>query len=164
MAVIPKMLTVVEVAQLCADLSGRRCTPRQVQHLLITGALGTDAKPRAQGQTRLYSIVDIAFVRLALALHAEGISPWVARVVLTYLRSDLIRTWKAGAATALTISGVHGSLQAAVRTAPSGVAAYVPLREIWRGLDAEIHRTCAARPTVWMWREVAVDAVPRATA
>ena len=108
-------------------------------------------------------VPSIAFVRLALRLRADGISPWVARVVLTYLRNDLIRTWKAGAATALIIKGVHGSLEPALRTAPTGAAAYVPLREIWRGLDAELHRLCAARSTVWMWRDVAVDAVPRTT-
>lgn len=163
MAVTPRMLTAAEVATLCGDLTGRRCSARQVQHLLVTGALGTDTRRRANGQTRLFGIVDVAFVRLALRLHADGISPWVARVVLTYLRNDLIRTWKAGAATALTINGVHGSLEPAVRSAPTGSAAYVPLREIWRGLDAELHRVCAARSTVWMWREVAVDAVPRTT-
>jgi hypothetical protein len=163
MAVTPKMLTAAEVAGLCGDLTGRRCSPRQVQHLLVTGALGTDTKRRANGQTRLYGIVDVAFVRLALRLRADGVSPWVARVVLTYLRDDLIRTWKAGAATTLTIRGVHGCLQPALRTTPADVAAHVPLREIWRGLDVEVHQVCAARSTVWMWRQVAVDAVPRAT-
>jgi hypothetical protein len=87
----------------------------------------------------------------------------VARVVLTYLRDDLIRAWKAGASTALTIKGVHGSLEPTLRTRPSGAVAYVPLREIWRGLDADLHRVCATRATVWMWRHVPVDAVPRTT-
>jgi hypothetical protein len=163
LGVTPKMLTMMEVAQLCGDLSGRRCTPRQVRHLLVTGALGTDPKRRPHGQTRLYGIVDVALVRLSLKLHDEGVSAWVARVVITYLRNDLIRTWKAGAATALTITGVHGSLQTALRNPPSGVTAYVAMRDIWRGLDAEIHRICAERSRVWMWRDVAADAVPRAT-
>src|SRR4051812_25557875 len=37
MAVTPKVLTVVEVARLCARLEGRRCTPRQVAYLLGAG-------------------------------------------------------------------------------------------------------------------------------
>jgi hypothetical protein len=164
MALIPRMLTATEVATLCRELTRHRCTPRQVRHLLVTGGLAADARRRPNGQTRLYTVVDVAFVRLAVTLQADGVSPWVARVVLTYLKNDLVRTWKAGSAAALTISGVHGLIQPAVRTAPTGVSAYVPLREIWRGLESEAHRVAVARPTLWMWREVSVDAVPRTTA
>lgn len=163
MAVIPRVLTTLEVASLCARLTGRRCSPRQVRYLLVTGGLGTDARRRANGQTRLYGVLDVAFVRLALRLQADGVSPMVARVTLTYLRSDLIRAWKAGAAVALTIAGVHGALQPVLKATPAGAVACVPLLEIWRGLETELQRVCAARAHVWMWRHVAVDAVPRAT-
>ena len=88
----------------------------------------------------------------------------LARVTLTYLRTELIRTWKAGAASALVIHGLHGAVQPIVRTPPAGAAAYVPLREIWHGLETEIHRVSGARATVWMWRRVSVDAIPRTTA
>ena len=164
MAVIPKVLTASEVASVCARLTGRRCSTRQVRYLLVDGRLGTDVHRRSHGQTRLYGILDVAFVRLALRLQAEGVSPMVTRVTLTYLRNDLIRAWKAGAAVALTVSGVHGSLQPVLKArAPSGAVACVPLLEIWRGLETELHRVCAARAEVWMWRQVPVDAVPRAT-
>ena len=164
MAVAPRIVTAAEDGSLPDGLTGRRCSARQVQAELVTGGLGTETKRRANGQTRLYGIVDVAFVRLALRLHGDGISPWVARVVLTYLRNDLVRTWKSGAAIALTIRGLHGSLEPTVRTPPSGAAAYVPVRDVWRGLDAELYRVCAARSTVWMWRPVAAAAVPRTTA
>jgi hypothetical protein len=164
MAVIPNVLTGPEVASVCARLTGRRCSPRQVRYLLVGGGLGTDARRRAHGQTRLYGILDVAFVRLALRLQAEGVSPMVARVTLTYLRNDLVRAWKAGAAVALAVTGVHGFLQPVLKVRPSGSVAYVPLLDIWRGLDSELHRICAARARVWMWRHVPVDAVPRATA
>ena len=164
MAVIPKVLTAMEVAALCARLEGRRCSPRQVNYLLVSGGLGTETRRRAHGQTRLHGILDVALVRLALRLQAEGVSPMVTRVTLTYLRNDLIRAWKAGAAVALTVSGVHGSLQPVLKARPSsGAVACVPLLEIWRGLETELHRVCAARAEVWMWRHVPVDAVPRAT-
>jgi hypothetical protein len=55
------------------------------------------------GTTRLYTPIDVAFVRLALRLAREGVSTTVARVVMTYLRSDLIRAWKAGAPLALAV-------------------------------------------------------------
>lgn len=163
MAVTPNFLTAAEVAAVAGRLAGRRCSPRQVRYLLVDGGVGTDTRRRAHGQTRLYGVVDVAFVRLALRLHGEGVSRVVTRVVLTYLRNDLVRAWKAGGAVALAIVGLHGSLQPALKTRPPGVAAFVPLREIWHGLEHEVHRAAASRRTVWMWRAVAVDAVPRAT-
>lgn len=164
MQVIPKVLTASEVASLCARLTGRRCSTRQVNYLLIGGGLGTDARRRANGQTRMYAVLDVAFVRLALRLQADGVSPMVARVTLTYLRSDLIRAWKSGAALALAITGVHGSLQPVLKARPAGAVAFVPLLEIWRGLEGELQKVCATRAEVWMWRHVSVNAVPRATA
>ena len=154
-------LTVSEAARIASHLSGRPCSPRQVRHLLVGGGLGTDPGRRTRGQTRLYGWLDVAFVRLALQLEAEGVSPWVARVVLTYLRNDLIRAWKAGAAVALAINGLRGTIEPALRSRPVSATAWVPLREIYRGIDAEIQRSCDARETVWMWRRVAVNAVPR---
>lgn len=103
-------------------------------------------------------------VRLALRLHAEGVSPWVARVVLTYLRSDIIRAWRTGSAVTLAVTGLQGSLQPSLKAKPAGAVACVSLREIWHGLETELQRVCSARSTVWMWRDVPVNAVPRATA
>ena len=162
--VIPKVLTVGEAAALCARLEGRRCSHRQVTYLLVDGAISGEARRRSRGQTRMFGVLDVAFVRLALRLQAEGVSPMVARVTLTYLRSDLIRAWQASAALALAITGVHGSLQPALKPKPAGAVACVPLLEIWRGLETEVHKVAAARGDVWMWRQVPVDAVPRATA
>ena len=161
---VPKVLTAVEVAALCARLEGQHCTPRQVRYLLVDGRLGTETGPRAHGQTRVYGTLDVAFVRLALRLQAEGISKMVARVTLTYLRNDLVRGWKASAALALTITGVHGAVQPVLKGRPPGTTAYVPLLEIWRGLETEVQRVCAGRPEVWMYRPVPVNAVPRASA
>jgi len=154
-------LTVSEAARVASHLAGRPCSPRQVRHLLVTGALGTETGRRVHGQTRLYGQLDIAFVRLALRLQAQGISPWVVRVVLTYLRNDLVRAWKSSAAVALAINGLKGTLEPALRQRPASATAWVPLREIAKGIDAEIQRVCDARPTVWMWRRVSVQAVPR---
>jgi hypothetical protein len=164
MTVIPKVLLAREVAALCARLEGRACTPRQVHYLLVSGRLGTESQRRPHGQTRVYGVLDVAFVRLALRLQAEGVSPMVARVALTYLRNDLIRAWKAGAGLALAITGVHGSIQPVLKTRPAGAVAYIPLLEIWRGLETELQRAAAVRSEVWMWRRVPVNAVPRASA
>jgi hypothetical protein len=162
MAVIPKVLTGAEVASLCARLSGRRCSIRQVHYLLVAGGLCSDSRRRQNGQTRVYGVLDVAFVRLALRLHAEGVSPIVARVTLTYLKNDLIRAWKASASLALTVNGVQGSLQPVMKARPTAAIAHIPLLDVWRGLELEIQRVCGTRPEVWMWRHVQVDAVPRA--
>jgi hypothetical protein len=159
MAPIPRLLTVAEVAALAGRLEGRTCSTRQVRYLLVIGRLGNDVQRRTQGQTRLYNVTDIAFVRLALRLSRQGISSAVARVVLTYLRSDLIRGWKAGAPLAVAIQGVQGSLEPALKVRPTWATAWVPLREIWSGLDKQVEEACSARTTVWMWRTVAVHAV-----
>lgn len=163
-ATTPRLLTAGEVAGLCARLTGQACTVRQVRYLLVDCRLGTEPERRHNGQTRLHGAMDVAMVRLALRLHAEGLSPWVARVVLTYLRNDVIRVWRAGAAVTLAVTGVQGSLQPSLKPKPAAAVACVPLREIWHGLDTELQRVCAARSRVWMWREVPVHAVPRATA
>ena len=156
-------LTVSEAAKVAGQLAGRPCSPRQVRHLLVGGGLGTDTGHRTRGQTRLYGSLDVTFVRLALRLQAEGVSPWVVRVVLTYLRNDLIRAWKSSAAVALAIRGLQGTLEPALRSRPASTSAWIPLREIAKGVDAEIQRIREARETVWMWRKVSVNAVPRAS-
>ena len=160
----PRLVTAGEVAALCARLTGEACTPRQVRYLLVGCRLGTEPERRPNGQTRLHGAVDVAMVRLALSLHAEGLSPWGTRVVLTYLRNDIIRAWKAGSSVTLAVTGVQGALQPSLKPRPARALASVPLREIWHGLDAEIQRVCAARSAIWMWRPVPVHAVPRATA
>jgi hypothetical protein len=161
MAGTRQWLTVSEAATVASHLAGRPCSPRQVRHLLVRGGLGTDTGKRTRGETRLYGSLDVALVRLALRLQADGVSPWVVRVVLTYLRNDLVRAWKSSAAVALAINGLKGTLEPALKPRPASAAAWVPLRDIFKGIDVEIQRTCA-RDTVWMWRKVSVHAVPRA--
>ena len=164
MAVVPNVITAAEVATLITRMEGRKCSARQVNYLLVSGGLGSETRRRTHGQTRVYGVLDVAFVRLALRLQADGVSPMIARVTLTYLRNDLIRAWKASAAVALTLAGVHGSLQPVLKAKPPGATAYVPLLEVWRGLENELQKVCAARGEVWMWRPVPVNAVPRSTA
>lgn len=161
MAGTRQWLTVSEAATVASRLAGQPCSPRQVRHLLVRGGLGTDTARRIQGETRLYGLLDVALVRLALRLQADGVSPWVVRVVLTYLRNDLIRAWKSSAAVALAINGLKGTLEPALKPRPASATAWVPLRDISKGIDVEIQRACT-RDTVWMWRKVSVHAVPRA--
>ena len=161
MSVTPDLLTLGEVALLASRLTGRSCSQRQVRYLLIGCGLGTDAHLRNRGQTRLFNLIDVALMRLALAIAGEGGSAPIARVVLTYLRNDIIRAWKAGAPVALAIRGVQGSLEPVLKARPSWAVTWVPLRDIWHGLDREVHQVCQKRSTVWMWRKVPVQAIHR---
>lgn len=102
-------------------------------------------------------------MRLAIELERQGISSWVTRVVLTYLRNDIVMAFKSAAPVALAISGLRGSVQPVLKARPPGTVAWVPLRDVWRGIDAEIGDVRAAKPTVWMWRDVPLAAVKRST-
>ena len=158
-----RVLTVNEVAALTARLAGRPCSPRQVRYLLISGGLGTDVQTRPRGGTRLYGVLDVALVRLALAIESGGVSAWLTRVSLTYLRDDVVRAWKSAASLAFVLRGIQARLEPVAKGRPSRAVVWVPLREIWRGLDAEVQQVSNARNSVWMYRPVAVHAVPRAT-
>lgn len=159
-----KLLTAAEAARLISKMSGRRCSAHRVRRLLVTAGLGTETQPRRQGQTRLFGPLDLAIVRLAIELERQGVSAWVAKVVLTYMRDDVVRAFKSAAPVALAVTGVRGRLEPALKTRPSSAAAWVPLRDTWKGLEAEVAAIRDAKPTVWMWAEVPCHAVKRATA
>jgi hypothetical protein len=161
--VTPKALTAVELAQLVSRLAGRTVSPRRVRHLLVGAGLGTELQARQQGQTRLFGVLDVALIRLAIELEKQGISAWVTRVVLTYLRDDIVRAFRASAPVALGVHGLRARLEPTLKARPSGFVAWVPLREIWKGLEAEVAGMRAGKPTVWMWSEVPAHAVKRST-
>lgn len=158
-----RVLTATEVAQIASRLSGRAISVRRVRHLLVDAGLGTELQVRRQGETRLFGVLDLALVRLAVELDAQGVSAWVGRVVLTYRRDDIVRAFKSSAPVALAIRGLHATLEPALKTKPLGLAAWVPLREIWKGLDAEVTAVRANKPTVWMWSHVPPHTVKRST-
>ncbi|MGE0041649.1 MAG: hypothetical protein AB7H88_01505 [Vicinamibacterales bacterium] len=164
MATALKALTAKEVCALVTRLSGRPCSERKLRHLLVACALGTELPARRHGQTRLYGVLDVALLRLAVALEGEGISPWVTRVVLTYLRDDLVRAWRSASPLAVAVRGVQGTLEPVPRGRPRWAVGWVPLREIWRGLEPAVEQVAAARETVWMWKPVSARDVPRTTA
>jgi hypothetical protein len=159
----PKLLTAIEAAHVVSKLCGVTYTARRVRHLLVLGGLGTELQPRQQGQTRLFGALDLAILRVAVELERQGISGWVARVVLTYLRDDIVRAFRSSAPLALAVTGLRGSLEPVFKHRPSTAVAWVPLREAWRGLEHEITLVRDAKPTVWMWSEVPCHAVKRST-
>lgn len=143
---------------------GKRCTTRRVRYLLVTGGLGTDLQTRRHGQTRLFGVLDVMFMRLAIRLESEGVSPWLVRVILTYLRNDLVRAFRAASPLALAVRGIQGSLEPALKNRPTWAVAFVPLRDTWQGVESEFQKIIEARDEVWMWSRVPVRTVPRGTA
>src|SRR5690349_15311747 len=127
-----KLLTAVEASHVLSKLTGRPCSPHRVRRLLVNAKLGTELQARQHGQTRLFGAVDLAIVRVALELGRQGISAWVIKVVLTYLRDDIVRALKSAAPVALAVNGIRGSLEPALRARPSSAVAWVPLREAWK--------------------------------
>jgi len=159
----PKLMTAVEAAHAVSRLTGRKCTARRVRHLLVQSQLGTELQARQRGQTRLFGVLDLAIVRLAIELDRQGVSSWVTRVVLIYLRNDIVMAFKSAAPVALAISGLKGSVLPALKAKPPGTVAWVPLRDVWKGIEAEIGEVRAAKATVWMYRDVPLTAVKRST-
>ncbi len=153
-AAAPRLLTTSEAARLVSHLTGQACSVRQFRYLVVQSGLGTDVQGRRRGETRLHGVIDVALARLALRLKDEGVSPWVTRVVLTYLRNDIVLAWRAGASVALAVRGIHGTLEPALKGKPKWAVAWVPLREVWRDLEQEIRRAREASPSVWIWRDV----------
>ena len=159
----PKLLTAVEAARAVSRLTGRPCTPRRVRHLLVQSQLGTELQRRQRAQRRLFGLLGLALMRLAIELERQGVSSWVTRVVLTYLRNEIVMAFKSAAPVALAIAGLKGSVQPALKARPPGTVAWVPLREIWKGIEAEIGEVRTAKPTVWMYRDVPLTSVKRST-
>jgi hypothetical protein len=159
----PQLVTAREAAHVLSKLSGRTCSPARVRRLLVKARLGTELQARQKGQTRLFGAFDLVIVRVALELERQGISAWVSKVVLTYLRDDLVRAFKSAAPVALAVTGLRGSLEPSLKARPSSAIAWVPLREAWKGLEPEIETVRGAKPTIWMWTEVPCHAVKRST-
>lgn len=156
-----KYLTVDEAARVLTRVADQACSTRQIHYLLVAGGLGTDVQARKRGQTRLYGPFDLALMLLSLRLRQEGVSASVTRVVLTYLRDDVIRAWRAGSALAVAVNGLRGTLEPALKAPPKGTSAWVPLRAVWHGLEAEIQKVRSSQPNAWMWREIPIHSVPR---
>jgi hypothetical protein len=161
---ILRVLTATEAAQVLSKLTGTSCSPHRVRRLLVAARLGTELQRRQNGETRLFGALDLALVRVTLELERQGISAWVSRVVLTYLRDDLVRAFKSAAPVALAVAGVRGSLEPAFEARPASAVGWVPLREAWKGIEREIEIVRQAKPTVWMWSEVSCHSVKRSTA
>src|SRR5262245_55072051 len=103
----PKVLTAVELARVVSRVSGRTMSARRVRHLLVDSALGTELQGRRHGQTRLFGLLDLAILRLVVELESQGISAWVSRVILTYVRDDIVRAFKSSAPVALAVRGLR---------------------------------------------------------
>ena len=147
----PLALTAPEVAALVSRLEGEPCSVRRVRYLLV-GLPATDGAP-PRGEVRLYGPVDVALMRLAMRLEAQNISAWVAQVVLAYGVEAIRAAFRSGEDVALVVRGVIGSIERAkpeLDTSP--VAARIPLRSVFAGLESAIRRERRARPHIWRWK------------
>jgi hypothetical protein len=152
------VLTASEIAAVVTRLEGEACTARRVRYLL-SGLLQTDSGTQ-RGHTRLYGPIDLAMMRLAVRLEAQGVSAWVVRVVLSYGGEEIRAAWRAGASLALAVRGVTGTIEPAkLETPTSPAVARVLLRSVTTGNVAAIRRERRTRPMVWMWRPMAASAL-----
>ena len=78
----------------------------------------------------------------------------MTRVVLTCLRSELVRAWKAGSPLAVTLRGMRATLEPSIKGHPPKTVAWVRLRTNWQGLDMRVQAVADARDDVWIYRPV----------
>lgn len=148
---LPLVLTAPEVAAVVTALEGTACTARRVRYLFDgqRGAAGV-----VRGQTRLYGLPEVAVMRLVLRLEAQGVSGWVARVVVTYCGDAIGAAWRRGAAAALVVRGVTGTIEPVRDATARPAAACVPLPPVWRGIERAVRAARRRHPDVWRWRQV----------
>jgi hypothetical protein len=140
-------LTAPDVAAAVVRLEREPCTARRVRHLL-SGVVISDRAPRRGRRTRGFSAVDVALMRLAVRLEAQGVSAWVVRVVLAYCGDEIRAAWRRRTAVALVVRGVTGTIEGVTPEADAPAAmARVPLRSVLRGIGPAMRRTRRARPS-----------------
>jgi DNA-binding transcriptional MerR regulator len=152
-------VTVAEVAAILTKLLGTAITTAQVRSVLVLDTRGRTMSPRRHGQTRLYSAVDVALVRLVLRLRAEGVSPTVARVVVAHFRELLAQHWTHHDPMAFAVIGMRGLLLYAKQSRPDGAVAWMDLRDVWRGVERAVQAVRQKAPEVWQWKSQPASAV-----
>src|SRR6476469_2039132 len=143
-------LTLQEAASLLSRLEKRSVSTNQVRAVLLLNTRGRTLRPHRHGETRLYISDEVAAVRLVLRLRAAGVSPTVARVVVACLRDELSRLWRRPLA--LAVTGLSGEIVPLSAERPPGTIAWVPVRDVWVGIDDAIRAVRRAQPEVWQWK------------
>lgn len=145
-------VTVAEAAAILAELEGRPVSVAQVRSVLVLDTRGRALAPRVHGQTRVYTAVDLALVRLTFRLRGAGVSPTVARVMVANARDVLAGHWQHDDPMALAVVGLRGLVVYAASRRPDGAVAWVPLRDVWRGIEAAMRARRAVEPQMWQWK------------
>ena len=145
-------LTVSEVARVLARLEHRKVSIGQVRSVLVLDTHGRALAPRQHGQTRLYSSIDVALVRLVLRLRAEGVSPTIARVLVAGLRDTLAKHWTHNDPMAFAVIGLRGFVMYATAARPALAVAWVPLRSVWADVAEAAMVVREREPEVWQWK------------
>jgi DNA-binding transcriptional MerR regulator len=154
-------LTLAEAALLLSRLEKQIVSLDQVRAVLLLDTRRRVVSPLRHGETRLYTSDDVAAVRLVLRLRASGVSPTVARVVVACFRDELSQSWRQSLA--LAVSGLRGELLPIHAERPKGTVAWVPLREIWAGIEEAIRGVRKAQPEVWQWKPQPLSALTAET-
>jgi DNA-binding transcriptional MerR regulator len=149
----PDGVTLREAAQLLSTLERRPVSPAQVRSILVLDTTGHALAPRQHGDVRLYSAVDVAFVRLTLRLRAEGVSPTVARTIVSCLGPMLAEHLTHNHPMALAVVGLRGLLLYAPAGRPDAVVAWVTLQDVWRGIEDRIRVVRQRAPELRRWNQ-----------
>jgi DNA-binding transcriptional MerR regulator len=141
------VLTVAEVARVLRAVDGPRAMPaRAVRYYARTGMVEPTGRVSGARGSRLYTLTDVALLRLAMRLRREGVHERAVWGLLIY-RSDELRSLISSGVGTLTVADPRvlsiGTEQASAHHISIAVASLI------EGLDARVRAYRTAHPNIW---------------
>jgi len=141
------VLTVAEVARVLRAIDGRHAmTARTIRYYARTGMVEPTGRAAGARGSRLYTLTDVALLRLAVRLRREGVHERAVWGLLIY-RGNELRALIASRGGTLTMADRRvlsiGTEQPAARPVSISVASLLD------GLDRRVHAHRTAHPNIW---------------
>lgn len=148
--------TTAEVAELLKAVEPRSAlTPRQFGRLVSDGCFIPEMRqPLKQGDTRLYSLTDVALLRVFLRLIRGVGARWIAKACLLSKESELRDAIASGSDLMLVLEGARPSLVTRSKV-PMTATCTVALADVRSGLVTAARQIRRTHPEIWTgWKHV----------
>lgn len=145
------VLTVVEVARILRALEGRfALTPRGIRYYARTGMMvpsGRMAKGKRSRETRLYTVVDVALLRLVCRLHRQRVHERALWGLLVYRGDELRALLAEGSGELVVDTPAALAIGSEDRTTPKPIR--VDVASLVSGLTERLQAYRRRNPKVW---------------
>jgi len=141
------VLTVAEVARVLRAVDGRHAiTARTIRYYARTCMVEPTGRAAGARGSRLYTLTDVALLRLAVRLRREGAHERAVWGLLIY-RGDELRTLIASGSGTLTVADPRVLSIGAERLTARPVS--ISVASLIDGLDRRVHAYRTAHPNIW---------------